>query len=63
MVRFDRRLRQLEAQLTDRSGLVPHTQQWFDYWITRVDKLLAGEKLDEKIPLAFFDVLIAGDVE
>ena len=60
MVRFERRLRNLEAQLTDLSGLIPHTKPWFDYWIARVDKLLAGEELDEKIPLAFLDALIAG---
>jgi hypothetical protein len=60
MIRFDRRLRRLEAQLTDLSGLVPGTQQWFDYWSARVDKLLAEEELGEKISLAFFDALIAG---
>jgi hypothetical protein len=60
MVRFERRLRHLEAQLTDRSGIVPHTKQWFDYWNARVDTLLAEEELNEKIPLAFFDALIAG---
>jgi hypothetical protein len=61
MIRFERRLRHLEAQLTDRSGLVLHTQQWFDYWIARLDELFAGEQLEEKIPVEFFDVLIAGD--
>jgi hypothetical protein len=60
MVRFERRLRHLEAQLTDVSGLVPHTKQWFDYWIARMDKLLAEEELEEKIPLEFCDALIAG---
>jgi hypothetical protein len=39
---------------------VPGTQQWFDYWSARVDKLLAEEELGEKISLAFFDALIAG---
>lgn len=60
MARFERRLRHLEAQLTDRSGLVPHTRQWFDYWSAQVDKLFAGEQLGEKIPMEFFDDLIAG---
>jgi hypothetical protein len=60
MIRFERRLRQLEAQLTDLSGLVPHTQQWFDYWTERLDRRFAGEELDEKIPLEFFDAVIAG---
>jgi hypothetical protein len=44
--------------LTDRSGLLPHTEAWRDYWLVRVDKLIAGEKLDELIPLEFIDALI-----
>jgi len=27
-----RRLKKLETQLTDPSGLVPHTQKWLEYW-------------------------------
>ena len=33
MMRFERRLRKLEAVLTDCSGLVPYTAAWWDYWI------------------------------
>jgi hypothetical protein len=36
MSRLQGRLRKLEACLTDRSGLVPHTQEWVDYWTTRM---------------------------
>jgi hypothetical protein len=61
MIRFERRLRRLEAQLTDLSSLIPLTKQWFDYWIARLDKLLAEQELDEKLPLEFFDALIACD--
>ena len=60
MVRFERRLRQLEARLTDVSGWVPHTQQWFVHWTERPDRLCAGEELDERIPVEFGDALIAG---
>ena len=59
MPRFERRLRNLEKRLTDRSGLLSHTQAWWDYWLVRVDKLIAGEKLHELIPLEFVDALIA----
>jgi hypothetical protein len=45
-------LRKLEARLTDRTGLVPHTQAWVDYWMARMEKLVNGEPFDEKIPFA-----------
>ena len=32
MTNLQRRLLKLEAQLTDPSGLVPHTKQWLEYW-------------------------------
>jgi hypothetical protein len=58
MPRFERRLRNLEARLTDRSGLVPHTKAWWDYWLAMLDKLIGSETLDELIPLEFIDALI-----
>jgi hypothetical protein len=58
MGRLDRRLRKLEARLTDRSRLMPHTPQWFDYWMARLDKLVNGDPVEEKIPFEFLDVLI-----
>jgi hypothetical protein len=59
MARLERRLRKLEARLTDRSGLVPHTKRWFDHWLTRLEKLVNGERPDESIPIEFCDALIA----
>jgi hypothetical protein len=59
MMRFERRLRKLEALLTDRNGIVPYTAGWWDYWMAMVDQLIAGEQLDELIPLAFVDALMA----
>ncbi len=53
-----RRLRKLEAQLTDHSGLVPHTKPWSDYWDPRIDELIDGETLDQEIPLGVIDALI-----
>lgn len=61
MARFERRLSKLEARWTDCSGLVPHTEAWWDYWLAVVGKLIAGEKLDELIPLEFVDALIVKD--
>jgi hypothetical protein len=55
-----RRLRKLEAQLTDHSGLMPHTKPWSDYWSPRIDDLIAGETLDQKVPLEVIDALIHG---
>jgi len=60
MPRLLTRLRKLEAQLTDHSGLVPHTKPWSDYWSPRIDELIAGEPLDQKIPLEVIDALMHG---
>ena len=38
MSRVLRRLEKLEARLTDRSHLTPHSQEWFDYWRERLDR-------------------------
>jgi hypothetical protein len=61
MPRFESRLRKLEAQLTDRSGVVPHTKAWWDYWVPRVDRLITGEEPGEPghIPLDVCDAIIA----
>jgi hypothetical protein len=58
---FERRLRKLEARLTDRSGVVPHTEAWWDYWIPRVDRLISGEEPGEPgyIPLEVCDYIVA----
>jgi hypothetical protein len=60
MARLERRLRKLEARLTDRSGLVPHTKAWWDYWMLRVDRLITGEEAGEPggIPLQVCDAIV-----
>jgi len=55
-----RRLRKLEAQLTDHSGLVPHTKPWRDYWSPRIEGLITGQVVDQKIPFEAIDALIHG---
>ena len=54
-----RRIQELEGQLTDATGLVPHSEAWFDFyearWASLVDEdgRLIGPKFD--IPLAVVD--------
>ena len=58
MARLERRLRKLEARLRDRnSGPVPHTPQWLEYWTEKLDRVMKGENIDEKIPLAAYDAM------
>jgi hypothetical protein len=38
-----RRLRKLEVQLTDQTGLVPHTKPWLVYWLEKYRRLAIGE--------------------
>ena len=45
MARFERRHRNLEARLTDCSGLVPHTEAWWDYWMAMVGKSIRVNSL------------------
>jgi hypothetical protein len=40
------------------SQLVPHTQQWLDYWTVRTDKVIDAEEIDEKLPIESCGVLI-----
>jgi len=54
MTHLERRLRNLESRNPrDISGLIPHTPEWMDWWVTRVRDLWAkGENLPdgEKMP-------------
>ena len=61
MSNLRRRLRKLEARLTDSSGLIPNSQAWLDYWLPRVDRIISGEGGDasERIPIAVIDAIIA----
>jgi hypothetical protein len=60
MSNLSRRLRKLEALLTDDAGLVAGSQPWLAYWTERVDKILSGK--DEVkgclIPLEVVDAII-----
>ena len=61
MSKLLRRLRRLEARVTDSHGLVPHSEEWFSYWEAKVDQVIAGEDpVDLRgMTLEFVDALIA----
>jgi hypothetical protein len=50
----------LEAQLTNISGLVPRSEAWFDYWVGKIDQLLAGavRRTIGRIPLEVVDFIM-----
>jgi hypothetical protein len=60
MTNLQRRLRKLEAQLTDSCGLVPHSQKWLEYWEQRISRMLTGEEPGTPgcIPLAAYDAVM-----
>jgi hypothetical protein len=41
-----RRLRKLEAGFTDVTGLRPHSPEWFDYWISKLEPMSTGHEPD-----------------
>ena len=43
MTNLERRLRKLEAVLTDSAGLVPHTQKWLEYWDRQLALFIADQ--------------------
>lgn len=43
MTNLQRRLKKLEAYLTDPSGRVPHTQKWLEYWDRQFNLFLTGQ--------------------
>ena len=59
MVSLERRVRKLEAVLTDGSRLRPNSPEWSDYWARRVSRILAGEEAGEPgcIPLEVWDAV------
>jgi len=44
MSNFSRRLRKLESQVFDDSGLVPHSPEWYDYWLKKIRKYTSGDR-------------------
>ena len=61
MAKILQRLRRLEKRLTDASGLVPNSEEWFAYWENIFDRWMAGEQpaFLGRFPLAVTDRIIA----
>ena len=61
MSQIRRRLKKLEAQMTDRYGLVPHSEAWFEYWSERFGQFLATGDVDylKGSSLDFIDEMVA----
>ena len=53
-------LERLESRLTDGSGCVPYSAEWFPYWTRQAERLLAGENVP-KPPVAFSTPLAGTD--
>lgn len=52
------RVARLQARLTEPSGYIPHTADWFAYWEDQLDRALRREPAP-LIPLEFCDALLA----
>ena len=62
MAHLERRIRKLEARFTDTTRLVPHSEEWFSYWASKLEKLSTGEDVDLRgMTLDVLDALRARD--
>ena len=60
MSKLLKRVQKLEALLTDVHGLVPHSEEWFEYWGAKIERTMAGEDVDLRgLTLEFVDALLA----
>jgi hypothetical protein len=55
-----RRLKKLEAMMTDDAGLVSGSPRWLDFWTERFDQIIAGDDgvRGSLIPLEVVDAII-----
>jgi hypothetical protein len=59
MTNLSRRLRKLETRVLDASGLIPHSEEWFEYWVAKLDEYIQGGNPDFRgMPLSVIDTLI-----
>ena len=63
MLALERRLRRIEAQLTDGIGLQPHSAEWKAYWEEKLCRIVSGEEPGEPsaIPLEVWDAIANSD--
>jgi hypothetical protein len=62
MSNLGRRLRNLEARLTDESRLMPYSAKWRAYWIEWMEQYVSGRNPPGKITVEAFRAVI-GEVE
>jgi hypothetical protein len=55
MSNLSKRVRKLESQLTNITGLVARSDEWFAFWGDKIERLIAGEAPERvgRIPLGF----------
>ena len=53
-----RRVKRLEQQHFDATGLVPRSEAWYEFYWDKMDRLLAGEDIGMRIPLEAFDEMM-----
>ena len=60
MTNLGRRLKKLEAVLTDTAGLVSGSPRWFAYWTERIGQVLSDEEPEpgDLIPLEVLDAIL-----
>ena len=58
MTNLERRLRSLEAILTDESGLAPHTARWLEYWDREMYLFTIGKPNYTLFPLNAFRAVL-----
>jgi hypothetical protein len=52
------RLKRLEQEHFDVTGLVPRSEAWYEFYWDKLDRMLAGEDIGMRIPLEAVDEMI-----
>ena len=54
MTNLERRLKKIEAYMTDTSGLVPHSRRWLEYWDRQIFNYMTDP--DGRRPAVLFSI-------
>jgi hypothetical protein len=61
MSNLRRRIRKLEAQFTEDSGLVPYAPKWLAHWTDWFQRRMRGEDPPGRIPIEAMRILMQAD--
>jgi hypothetical protein len=61
MSNLRRRIRSLEAQLTEEDGLIPNTPKWLAHWTEWFNRRICGEDPPGRIPIDALRILMQAD--